>query len=59
MRVYIQATRIPLAEAAEGNDLIGPFVHGNSIRAELKRLGGHIEYYLLTVVSEGSSKILF
>lgn len=28
--------KIPLAEAVERNDLIGPFVQGNSIRAELK-----------------------
>lgn len=39
--------------------MIGPGADGNSIRAELKRLGGHIEYCLLTVVSKGTSKIVF
>lgn len=55
---FIEATRSPLVENLQPNDVIGPFAEGISIRAELKRLGGHIEYYLLTVVYRGSSKIL-
>lgn len=31
------------------HELIGPFIQRNLIRAELDWLGGHIEYYLLTV----------
>lgn len=54
-----KAAQAPLAEDVQRSDMIGPFVRGNLIRAELKRLGGHIECYQLTVVSKGSSKICF
>lgn len=49
---YIYTGQISLAEDIQRNDLIGPFILGNSIRAGLECIGGHIEYYLLTVVTK-------
>lgn len=55
---FIQVTLSLVVENSQHNDVIGLLAESNSIRAELKRLGGHIEYYLLTVVHRGSPEIL-
>jgi len=47
----VDRVAILLAMKFVSSTLIGFFTGGNSIRAELKKLGGHVEY-LLTVVSE-------
>lgn len=59
MREDVSVTHIWLAEDVKHSALIGLFIQENSGREELNSLGGHIEYYLLTVVSKGSSKICF
>lgn len=54
--IHAGAAKTPLAEDVKRKDMIGLFILGNSLRAELQRLGGHIEYYLLTVVSQRNLK---
>lgn len=54
--VEFKARQTPLVEGCECRDPIGPYIQEIAIRAGLSLLGGHTEYYVLTV---GSLKILF